>query len=120
MAARVKVGDSTPWPSDVVFDPYLVKVALAQRGKMRRASTKLAKNAGIKRAQLIISEQEAAERRATDPYERCKIYLGRRGYAVWNRRLVNGPLFDGYQCGKTVLPDEAAVIAYARKMGWEG
>lgn len=116
----MKVGDSFPWPADVVFDPHLIKAAMAQRGRMRRTSTKVAKNAGIKRAQLIISEHDEAERRASDPYEQAKIFLGKRGWACWNRRLVNGPLFDGYQCGKVVLPDETAVIAYARKMGWKG
>ncbi len=120
MVSSVRVGDVSPWPADVPFDPHLIKTAMNMRGKMRRTSTKLAKNAGIKRAQLIISEHDEAERRANDPYEQAKLYLGKRGWAVWDRRLVNGPMFDGFQCGKSVLPDKAAVMEYARKLGWKG
>jgi hypothetical protein len=115
----MKVGDKVPWPKGMSYDPVAVKIAMGARGKIKRASSKAAKNVRIKQAQLIMAEHDDAERRATDPFEQARLYLGRRNYPVFNRAIY-GPMHSGFQVGKRVMASKDDVIDYARSLGWTG
>lgn len=126
----MKIGDVVAWPKGVPFEPELIRRAKLMRGTDARAAKSRAKNQRSNKARKNIEVREEDRRRLSDPFEQARIYLGRRGIAVFSAAIYDetfGPataeqlisrsdwVVDGGR-----YPSRDSVIRRARIEGWNG
>ncbi|AHE56027.1 hypothetical protein [Sphingomonas sanxanigenens] len=121
-APRRAVGKPAPRVGDLVqlpgtYDPMIVQIALNRRKNWKRARSGGGGNHMMKVARLIMDGNAETVRRESDPVERAKSYLRRQGYIVYDGSVLE-PRQQGFVVGRRTVPNAAALIDLARKLGW--
>lgn len=117
----MNIGDTTPWPKGVPYDPLLIQISLKTRGLTKRMAGRKTNNQRVNRARKVLAGVEEREAYDANPLEHAKTFLRRKGYKpVFDRAIVLGKGHDGYQIGRVKVDDGAGLIAYAREQGWAG
>ncbi|WP_337846836.1 hypothetical protein [Sphingomonas sp.] len=107
-----------------------LRIAKGRRGSVERAAKLNVHNARTNAAKRIVAEMRERERRATDPFEQARLFLGRKGIpvfseAVYDERFSEATakaLIDkgGWIVGDVRVADRSAVIQIACQRGWGG
>lgn len=126
----MKIGDVTPWPKDLTFDPEAIRAALRQR---RRDQAMLSRprapgRSGTLHSQNRVNRAEAA--RLVDPFEQARAFLGKLGIPVYSwavyhedfredtaRRLIAA---SPWVVGSETVSTREGVMAKAHEHGWPG
>lgn len=109
---KYEIGQVVPVPAD--FNPELAKSAQARRGSLKR-SAKKGLNQTQKAAAKILAGLAENERLRTDPIERAKTHLRRKGFT---------PVYEDrknlFVVGRHKIEGRRAFTAFAKSKGFEG
>lgn len=117
MLRGLKVGDTVEGMGPV--DRQQLQIARMRRTRMANLDLdNPSGRAGDKVGMKILREASAKKQRESNAIEQAATFLRRKGYPVYDRGIVHGPPHKGYQVGREVFADGAAMMAHATRLGW--